>query len=575
MSSEKAQTTSSSSNNVQFVELAQYELPKAIESKKDDWVLFGENDCWFNEITDLYYNSTTNNAIINNIVKLMFGKGLKARDARLRPNMYARMKSIIPDSVVKKIVTDYKVYGNFAIQVLYKGGEIYRCEHLPVQLVRAQKCNSKGIVENYYYSDNWADTKKFEPKPYPSFDSDAKAEIKILYSGHYSVGQKYYSNVDYFGALPYCKMEWEISEYLINEVQNSFSPTTIVNYNNGVPTEDEQSLRAKKTVQTLTGSKGKKVIVSFNDNETLRTTIDSVPLNDAPEHYRYLSEEAMRKIMLGHNVTSPLLFGVATTTGFSSNADELKNSYILYDNMAVKPLQETIIEAVDKILAEVGVVMDLYFEQLQPLNASGELTTEQTQMSAHQTTDSFLAEGLISKGESEIDGYELIHVSDVSYDDEEEFDSLIEKANNKQSLLSKVIPAFAKRKSEQDNPIFLTRYRYVGEVSENSREFCIKMRAADRLYRKEDIIAMDSVAVNAGWGAGGADTYSIWLYKGGGGCHHAWQRETYRRKGTDISSPLAQTVSPSQQRKEGYIAPTNDKKVYQRPVDMPNNGFLK
>ena len=576
MSNEKQQTTSSSSNNVRFIELSRYELPKAVENKKDDWVLFGDDDNWFNELTELYYNSTTNNAVTNNIVKLIYGKGLKARDARLRPDMYARFKSLFSDDTIKRICADYKIYGNFAIQVLYKGSDIYKCEHIPVQLIRAQKCNDKGVIENYYYSDNWKDTKKFAPVPYPSFDNDKKAEIKILYSGHYSVGQKYYSQVDYFGALPYCKMEWEVSEYLINEVQNSFSPTTVVNFNNGQPDEEKQTLIVNKVQKTLTGSGGKKVVVSFNDNETQRTTVDSIPLNNAPEHYQYLSEEATKKIMLGHNVTSPLIFGIATTTGFSSNADELKNSYILYTNMTIKPLQNTIIEAVEKILKQTDVQLDLQFEGLQPLTSDNELTAEKPQvsLSSNVSVDSLIADSLLELADDDLDDYELIHTCAVDYEKENEMDALIDKANNKKTLLAKIVPSFARRNSEQDNPVFKTRYRYVGDTSEKSREFCIKMTRANKLYRKEDIVAMDNVEVNSGWGAGGTDTYSIWLFKGGGGCHHYWQRETYRRKGTDINSPLAQTVSPATQRKEGYIAPTNDKRVYQRPVDMPNNGFL-
>jgi hypothetical protein len=99
------------------------------------------------------------------------------------------------------------------------------------------------------------------------------------------------------------------------------------------------------------------------------------------------------------------------------------------------------------------------------------------------------------------------------------------------------------------------------------------MTNANKLYRKEDIIAMGSQSVNVGWGAKGADNYSIWLYKGGGGCHHRWQREIYLRK-SDVNSPLAKTFTPSQTRKKGEIAPTNNKLVYTRPIDMPNKGFL-
>ena len=103
------------------------------------------------------------------------------------------------------------------------------------------------------------------------------------------------------------------------------------------------------------------------------------------------------------------------------------------------------------------------------------------------------------------------------------------------------------------------------------------MVASKKIYRKEDIIQMDNIAVNPGWGPKGADTYSIWLYKGGGACHHFWMRKTYMKKGKgniDIKSPLAPTISVNKARAEGFKPETNDKLVATRPIDMPNEGFL-
>ena len=85
---------------------------------------------------------------------------------------------------------------------------------------------------------------------------------------------------------------------------------------------------------------------------------------------------------------------------------------------------------------------------------------------------------------------------------------------------------------------------------------------------------MDSKVVNAGWGPEGADTYSIWFYKGGGSCHHKWLRQTFRSKvNVDVKSPNAPQVSTAQARREGF-SPTNDAKVSMKPKDMPNQGFL-
>jgi len=99
------------------------------------------------------------------------------------------------------------------------------------------------------------------------------------------------------------------------------------------------------------------------------------------------------------------------------------------------------------------------------------------------------------------------------------------------------------------------------------------MIAANKLYRLEDIQRMSSMVVNEGWGPRGADTYDIFLYKGGGGCHHAWQRESYRKK-TDVNSPLAKEVTPAEARKAGEILPRISKTAATRTVDLPNRGFL-
>ena len=54
----------------------------------------------------------------------------------------------------------------------------------------------------------------------------------------------------------------------------------------------------------LTGARGEKVIVAFNESKDNKTTVEDLPLNDAPAHYEYLASEAASKIMVGHRVTS-------------------------------------------------------------------------------------------------------------------------------------------------------------------------------------------------------------------------------------------------------------------------------
>lgn len=572
--------------NSHFIQLEAYSQPKIVESKRDNWVEFGEDNNFFQFLIDRYNGSTTNNAVINNIVKLIYGRGLDATDASKKPNEYAQMIMLFRKDVVKKGIADLKLLGQYAYQLIYNKTKdsIIRVEHIPVQLLRAEKCNVKGEIEAYYYSDNWEDTKKFVPKRIPAFGFGDKT-LEILYVGNYTVGQKYYSNVDYVGCIPYAKLEEEIADYLINDVQNGFSPTSIVNFNNGIPDEEKRELISRQVTKTLTGSKGKKVVVSFNNDETKKTTVDSVPLNDAPKHYEYLSEESKTKILLGHGVVSGLQFGITSAGGFSSNADELKNAITLFDNMVIRYFQDTFIDGIDKVLAYNKISLNLYFKTLQPLefidlnpNVSDEQVQEKTGVALSSHIDDLNVEEF---GEDiDLNEWELIDSRVVDAETEAQLDAELEALNNpKKSLLSKIYEfvstgvARPNIGSDDDGKLFQSRYRYSGDTTDKSRPFCKKMTAANKLYRKEDIMRMSQTPVNEGWGPKGADTYDIFLYKGGGACHHFWTRETYKRF-IDPRRKGSVEVTPAQARKQGEILPTNNKLVYTKPINMPNKGFL-
>lgn len=556
-------------NNI--IQLSSYTAPVIVENNKNEWVEYGEDNNYYQFLIDRYNNSATNNAVINNICRLIFGQGLTATDSAMKPNEWAQLLSILKEDDLRRIIFDLYALGQCALQIHYDKGHkaITRAFHTPIQLLRPEKCNKDGDIVGYFYSDNWTDPKKYVPKRFDAFGT-SKKEVEILYLAPYSAGMKYFSNVDYQGGIDYALLEEKIAEYLINEVSNSFAPTTIVNFNNGTPTDEMKDEISNQVIGKLTGSKGKKVVISFNENEATKTTVDTIPLQDAADHYQYLSDESTFKILRSHNVTTPLLFGVSVATGFSSNADEMKTGALLFENMVIKPKQQMIVEMIKKILSFNGVSLNLKFKTLNPLQGD-ELQPQQVQMSAQDELD------VAKYGEDiDLDEWVLIDSHEVDYDLEDELDEQLRKLNEP-TKLSKVLnlvktgTARPNTKSLQDGEIFKHRYRYIGDTSEKSRLFCKKMTQANKVYRKEDIIRMESEVVNAGFGPKGADNYSIWLFKGGKSCHHKWLRETYLRK-SDANSPLAKKFTPSQTRKLGEIPPVNDKRVYQRPIDMPNQG---
>jgi len=576
-------------NDLRVVNFNAYTSPKIVEEKNRDWVQYGEDNNYYQYLIDRYNGSPTNNAIINGISEMIYGKGLDATDSNRKPEAYAQMKSLFTKDCVRKLSYDLKLMGSCAIQVIYSKdrSRIVQAEHFPVETLRAEKANKDGDIEAYYYMADWTKLKPSDKPQRISAFGFSKEAIEILFVKPYRAGFYYYSPVDYQGGLQYAELEEEISNYHLNNIMNGLAPSMLINFNNGVPNEEERSLIEQRIYQKFSGSSNAgKFILAFNDNADTAASIEPVQLSDAHNQYQFLSDESMRKIMVSHRVVSPMLLGIKDNSGLGNNADELKTASTLMDNTVIRPFQTLLLDAFERILAYNDIVLKLYFKTLQPLeftDLENAVTKEQVEeetgvkMSSQKpdTSDEHLEkifEALNELGEEEdLDNWELIDERPVDYGAEEGLDKMLGLASTGRANPN----ATSDQDEEVDGTFFKVRYQYAPLTTKsNSREFCKKMVSASKIYRKEDIERMSSQAVNAGFGLNGADTYDIWLYKGGANCHHFWMRKTYRAKDVrpDATNPNAE-VSVNRARQEGLTPEANDPLVARRPIDMPNNGY--
>ena len=578
-------------SNIRVVNLSTYTAPKITEEKNKDFVSYGQDNNYYQYLIDQYQGSPTNNAIINGITEMIYGKGLSATNSDKKPMEYAEAVTLFSKDDLKKICSDFYLLGQATLQVYYNvdRSKIVKVEHFPVQTLRAEKADKKGDIKGYYYFHDWSKyTNRDKLTRIPAFGSGNNA-IEILCIKPYRAGYFYYTPVTYQGALPYCELEAEVANYHINNIQNGMAPSMLVNFNNGTPDEEARELIEKRIYEKFSGSSNAgKFILAFNDNQESAATIDPVQLSDAHNQYQFLSDESTNKILVGHRLSSPLLLGIRTgNNGLGSNADELKQASILFDNMVVRVQQEYILDALDKILAFNNISLNLYFKTLQPLeftDLEGNIVDDETREEetgvdledkAELSSDKTDLQELLDLGkEEDLDNWELIESAPVDYDNDEELNLKLE--------LTSTGSAKSNAKSKQDGKNkegfkYKVRYKYMPEkFDDKSREFCRKMIQAKKIYRKEDIMAMSSKSVNPGWGPDGADTYDIWLYKGGGSCRHYWERRVYMAKTVtpDAKNPRSE-ISVNEAKKQGFKPETNDAKVAKRPRDMKNRGFKK
>ena len=594
-----------SNSKIRVLNLSTYTTPSIIERKNKLWVEYGDDNDYYGYLIDMFHGSPTNNRCVKGIADLIYGQGIDAKRSNRNLSAYVELRKLFDEKCLRNVVMDLKLLGQACFQIVKTKDKkkIAKVYHFPIQTIRPEKCNDKGEIDAYYYFHDWTLLKRGqEPKRIPNFEFNPEAPESLLVIRPYSTGTFYFSPVDYQGGLQYAELETEIANYHINNIKNGLAPSMLINFNNGEPPEETKLSIEGAIMSKWSGSSNAgRAIISWNDSADTKADITAVPLSDAHNQYQFMSSESQDKVLVAHGITSPLIFGIKNTAnGFSSNAEELKTSIVLFDNMVIRPFQNMICEAMNMILSYQEVNLELYFKPLNPLQGDELMTTNEdknfefkfseqigVQMSDGDESDWLLH--LADKGEKiDESEWELVDISPVENTDDE-----ADIHSNKFEFFKRFAEPNAK--STDDKGIFKIRYRYgPDKYSSNSRIFCKDMVANRNLnvvYRREDILTMGDEGINGQFAPAGKSSYSIWKFKGGVNCHHYWERLTFKRKQTAGKFlPLQPNEIGTDERDlENYrkvpnleatasgvpFSPPAWSKAKTRPIDMPNNGGLK
>ena len=573
-----------------IIELSAYTTPEIVEKKHKEYVMYGEDNDYFNWLIKRYTNSTTNNAIINGVSRFIYGKGIFAKDSDSKLAQWAQFLTMLNASCVKKVIKDKKVLGMASMQVLYKSKVPVKLEHFPMETLRPEKANDDGEIEAWYYASDWdlVRQKQLKPERMASYGFGNGTEPEILIWKDYCPSMYYFSPVDYKGALPYALLEEEISDYLINDTMNGFSGTKIINFNNGIPDKEKREEIKNDVIRKLTGTKGEKVIVAFNNNKESQTELQDVQLNNAPEHYQYLAEECFRKLLKGHSITSPMLLGVRDgQNGLGNNADEIKVATQLFQSVTIEPVQRDFIDLIKPVLEKSGLNLDLYFKSTEPIEFQEEQPQQQLKHVCLSSENDFTDDegfAMLDSLSGEVvdeDEWELVEKREVK-DDNDPIEEWAKKVLNRTNLWTKLqdfIKSKSSDKSNLDEGFYKVRYEYSERhSSDNSRSFCRQMMARTRrgvVYRKEDIDQASFQGINKQLGHQGRP-YSLFRFKGGVNCGHYWSENLYRLKRKQNGQFVKDRSLASNEEVDsiaGYNpnpSGWNDAQV--APKDMPNNG---
>tara|TARA_R110002020_G_scaffold212120_2_gene418570 strand:+ start:15309 stop:17312 length:2004 start_codon:yes stop_codon:yes gene_type:complete len=356
--------------------------PIVQEVRGKDWIEFGTED-WRNLfpqfMIDLYYSSSITAAIINATAEYISAEDLIIEDEDDR-DMEARVKlqnfmdransNESLHEVLKKVAFDFKLQGAFALNVVWSKDrtQIAEIYHLGVEKLRCERPDEMGKTNGYFICADWSNTRQNKPYYVPAFNvNDRTSPNQILYAGVYSPNMNSYYTPDYVSCNNWSLIDSKVSEFHLNNISNGFSGSFMLNFSNGIPTQEERLQIEQSLTEKFTGTNSGKFILTFSDDKTRTPEINAITPSDLDKQYLALQELLTANICSGHRITSKTLMGLDSANGFSNNADELNSAANFYLNTVVKGFQDIIVKQLRKIFKVNQMDMPVQFVQLKPI----------------------------------------------------------------------------------------------------------------------------------------------------------------------------------------------------------------
>ena len=336
--------------------------PKETPVHGKDFIEWGDNNAYPDYLLSLNETVPTLRSIVNGTVDFIVGDDVTILP--LHPGMDDGKMNGRGDTIgeqVEDIARDFETYGGFALQVIRgRDGGVAEIYHIPVRFLRANKeCNV------FYYCEDWGKRGKKDTIVYPAFIPGLKDKWMSLSDEERNrhASSILYVKTDhthtypvpvYAASVKACETERMIDEYHLNAIANGFCPSMIINFNNGIPTDQMKEEIERDVDEKFGGPRNAgRVMLSWNPNKESATTFETPNITDFGEKYKALAESSRERIFTAFRAY-PNLFGLSTATGFS--IEEFGEAFKLYNRTAVRPVQRMIADAYDKIYGEKGVL---------------------------------------------------------------------------------------------------------------------------------------------------------------------------------------------------------------------------
>ena len=255
---------------------------------------------------------------------------------------------------LKRIIDDYWLYSMYALNIVWSndGTSIAHAEHVDMSKLRAGQKDGFGKINHWWYSNDWNDTRKKENKPLElrAYNPMDPVGSQIYVYQGYSSGTNFYSKPSYYGAINYIALDYEISNWHLNNVRNGFTPSMAIVMNDMPDTQEERDYIYKELKKQYGGSTNAgEIVLVFTRDKEHGVELQPIQANDSDSRYESLMSIVRDQILSGHSIVSPLLYGVKTE-GQLGGSNELLTAFEITMNTEINPVQKTLGESLRDVL---------------------------------------------------------------------------------------------------------------------------------------------------------------------------------------------------------------------------------
>ena len=317
----------------------EHKVPVMLENKAGKYITYGAFNEYPYYLLDNYRRSSKHNAIVNGKVNYIVGGGWQAGEKMTveRQARYAKFFDGLSEhddlnDITEKLVLDLEIFNGFAVCVHWnKMGTIAKMEHIPFEKIRVDKEERMFQVAEWYNDDMVQLFPKIgDVEKIPAFDPDNRIGKQLFYYRVYAAGVKSYPLPEYMGGLAWIEADVQVANFHNNNLRNNFWGGYLINFNNGIPTPEEQGDIERQIKRKFSGTDNAgRFVVTFNDDVSKAPTLEPLTPSDMDKQFEILNKAIQQEIFISHRVVNPMLFGVKTE-GQLGGRQELVEAYELF-----------------------------------------------------------------------------------------------------------------------------------------------------------------------------------------------------------------------------------------------------